>query len=156
MVKFQSSKVFDGFSTVFRQWRAVNTHCSKLHGYAVSFKIYFEGDLDERNWVFDFGGMKRAKCLIDGMSPKVWMDYMFDHTHIVAEDDPYLEEFLKLNSAGVSQVRVVPRTGAESFAEFIFNKMDPFVKEETGGRVRVSKVTFTENGKNEASYQKIV
>jgi len=156
MGKFQSSKVFDGFSTVFRQWRAVDTHCSRIHGYGVSFKVYFEGELDDRNWVFDFGGMKRAKCLIDGMQPKVWMDYMFDHTHIVAEDDPYLEEFLKLNDLGVSQVRVIPRTGAESFAEFIFKKLNPFVKEETKDRIRVTKVTFMEHGKNAASYQEIV
>ena len=27
MGKFQSSKIFDGFSTVFRQWKAETTHC---------------------------------------------------------------------------------------------------------------------------------
>jgi 6-pyruvoyltetrahydropterin/6-carboxytetrahydropterin synthase len=59
-----------------------------LHGYGVSLKVWFEGELDERNWVWDFGGMKRAKGTIDGMNPKVWMDYMLDHTTIVAEDDP--------------------------------------------------------------------
>ena len=52
MGKFQSSKVFDGFSTVFRQWKAETTHCRFVHGYGVSFKVYFEGDLDERNWVW--------------------------------------------------------------------------------------------------------
>ena len=36
MGKFQSTKVFDGFSTVFRQWRADGTHCQKLHGYGIS------------------------------------------------------------------------------------------------------------------------
>jgi poly(3-hydroxyalkanoate) synthetase len=55
--------------------------------------VWFEGELDERNWVWDFGGMKRAKGTIDGMNPKAWMDYMLDHTTIVAEDDPYLESF---------------------------------------------------------------
>ena len=88
MGKFQSSKVFDGFSTVFRQHSAEGTHCRFLHGYGISFKVYFEGDLDHRNWVWDFGGMKRAKNTIDGMSPKAWMDYMFDHTLICAEDTP--------------------------------------------------------------------
>ena len=75
-MKFQSTKVFDGYSTVFRQWRAEGTHCKFLHGYGISFKIIFEGDLDERNWVWDFGGMKRAKTWIDGMQPKEWMDHM--------------------------------------------------------------------------------
>jgi hypothetical protein len=64
-----------------------------LHGYGVSLRVWFEGELDERNWVWDFGGMKRAKGTIDGMNPKEWMDYMLDHTTIIAEDDPELEGF---------------------------------------------------------------
>ena len=152
MGKFQSSKVFDGFSTVFRQWKADDTHCRFLHGYGISFKVYFEGELDNRNWVWDFGGMKRAKTKIDGMSPKDWMDYMFDHTVIVAEDDPSLHHFRKLDHEGIIQLRVIPATGAEKFAEFLFNKINPFVLEETKGRVRVTKVKFMEHGKNAAYY----
>jgi len=124
--KFQSSKVFDGYSTVFRQHKAEGTHCKYLHGYGISFKVYFEGDIDERNWVWDFGGMKRAKGEIDGKQPKEWMDFMFDHTMIIAEDDPFLEPFKKMNDAGVAQIRILPATGAEKFAEYIFNKLNPF------------------------------
>ena len=152
MGKFQSSKVFDGFSTVFRQWKAEETHCRFIHGYGISFKVYFEGELDHRNWVWDFGGMKRAKTQIDGKSPKEWMDYMFDHTLIVAEDDPYLNAFREMGTAGVAQVRIIPATGAEKFAEFVFNKINEFVKTETENRVRVTKVKFMEHGKNAAYY----
>ena len=152
MGKFQSSKVFDGFSTVFRQWRATTTHCRFVHGYGISFKVYFEGDLDERNWVWDFGGMKRAKTKIDGKSPKEWMDYMFDHTLVVAEDDPELKAFQQMDTAGVAQVRVIPATGAEKFAEYIYTKLNKFVDTETEGRVRVTKVKFMEHGKNAAYY----
>jgi len=152
MGKFQSSKVFDGFSTVFRQWKAETTHCKFVHGYGISFKVYFEGDLDERNWVWDFGGMKRAKTQIDGKSPKEWMDYMFDHTLVIAEDDPYIKAFQQMDTAGVAQVRVIPATGAEKFAEYIYNKLNEFVNTETEGRVRVTKVKFMEHGKNAACY----
>ena len=152
MSKFQSTKVFDGFSCVFRQWRAEGTHCRFLHGYGVSFKVWFEGELDERNWVWDFGGMKRAKGTIDGMNPKAWMDYMFDHTTIIAEDDPYLEEWKTMNQQGLIQLRIIPYVGAERFAEFIFNKLNDFIKVETDGRVRVTKVEFMEHGKNSAIY----
>jgi 6-pyruvoyltetrahydropterin/6-carboxytetrahydropterin synthase len=152
MGKFQSSKVFDGFSTVFRQWKADGTHCRFLHGYGISFKVYFEGGLDNKNWVWDFGGMKRAKTKIDGMSPKDWMDYMFDHTVIVAEDDPDMNIWIDLDNKGAIQLRIIPATGAEKFAEFIFNKINPFVLEETNGRVRVTKVKFMEHGKNAAYY----
>ena len=152
MGKFQSSKVFDGFSTVFRQWKATDTHCRFVHGYGISFKVYFEGDLDNRNWVWDFGGMKRAKTLIDGKSPKEWMDYMFDHTMIIAEDDPELRAFQQMDTVGVAQVRVIPATGAEKFSEYIYNKLNEFVKTETDNRVRVTKVKFMEHGKNAAYY----
>jgi 6-pyruvoyltetrahydropterin/6-carboxytetrahydropterin synthase len=152
MGKFQSSKVFDGFSTVFRQWKATTTHCRFVHGYGISFKVYFEGELDERNWVWDFGGMKRAKTLIDGKQPKAWMDYMFDHTMIIAEDDPEVEAFKQMDAVGVAQVRVIPATGAEKFAEYIYTKLNSFVQTETEGRVRVTKVKFAEHGKNAAYY----
>ncbi len=152
MGKFQSSKVFDGFSTVFRQWKAETTHCRFVHGYGISFKVYFEGDLDDRNWVWDFGGMKRAKTKIDGLSPKEWMDYMFDHTMIIAEDDPELRAFQQMDTAGVAQVRIIPATGAEKFSEYIYNKLNEFVKTETDNRVKVIKVKFMEHGKNAAYY----
>ena len=153
MGKFQSTKLFDGFSCVFRQWKADDTHCRFLHGYGVSFRVWFEGELDDRNWVWDFGGMKRAKGTIDGMSPKKWMDYTFDHTLIIAEDDPGLEQFKALHDQGLAQVRIIPATGAERFSKFIFDKLDPFIQEETDGRVKVAKVEFMEHGKNTAIYE---
>ena len=149
---YRSTKKFDGFSTVFRQWKADTTHCQYLHGYDVEFRITFEGELDHRNWVWDFGGMKRATNTIDGMIPKEWMEFMFDHTFIVAEDDPFKESFLKMGEAGVAQVRVVPAVGAERFAQFVFEKVNEFMQLETEGRVRVVQVEFMENHKNSAIY----
>jgi 6-pyruvoyltetrahydropterin/6-carboxytetrahydropterin synthase len=153
MGTFQSTKVFDGFSCCFRQWKAETTHCKYLHGYGVSFKLWFEGELDERNWVWDFGGMKRAKGTIDDKSPKDWFDYMFDHTVIVAADDPQLHPyFVKMDRNGTIRLRIVEATGAEKFAEFIYNKVNPFIVEETEGRVKIAKVEFREHGKNTAIY----
>ena len=157
---FQSTKIFDGFSCCFRQWKATTTHCQFLHGYGISFKVTFEGELDNRNWVWDFGGMKRATTLIDGMQPKAWMDYMFDHTVLVAEDDPMLMKLKMLNSVqdrgkqyeGCLQLRIVPATGAEKFAELIYHKLNNFVKDETNERVQVRSVEFMEHGKNTAIY----
>ena len=153
MAKFQSTKLFDGFSCVFRQWKAESTHCKFLHGYGISFRVWFEGELDERNWVWDFGGMKRAKGTIDGKNPKAWMDYMFDHTMIIAEDDPYVNAFKEMDRVGVAQVRIIPAVGAEQFAKYIFEKLNTFVQEETSGRVKVVRVEFMENNKNTAIYE---
>jgi len=124
-----------------------------LHGYGVSVKIWFEGDLDERNWVWDFGGMKRAKGTIDGMNPKDWMTWLLDHTTIVAEDDPQLEYFKQGANLGIYQLRIIPATGAERFAEYIYNKVNDFIVQETNGRVKVAQVEFREHEKNTAFYK---
>jgi 6-pyruvoyltetrahydropterin/6-carboxytetrahydropterin synthase len=152
-MKFQSTKLFDGYSCVFRQWKAEGTHCRFLHGYGISFRVWFEGELDERNWVWDFGGMKRAKGTIDGKNPKEWMDYMFDHTTIIAEDDPFVNAFKEMETAGVAQIRIIPAVGAEQFAKFIFEKLNLFVQKETSDRVKVVRVEFMEHNKNTAIYE---
>ena len=149
---YKSRKKFDGFSTCFRQWRADTTHCQYLHGYDVEFEVTFEGDLDHRNWVWDFGGMKRAKNLIEGRQPKEWMEYMFDHTVIVAEDDPVMSDFVDLDARGIIRLRVIEAVGAEKFAEYLYHKLNDFVQLETEGRVKVVKVKFMENHKNSAIY----
>ena len=153
-MKFQSSKVFDGFSTVFRQWKADGTHCSYLHGYAMEIKVYFEGELDHRNWVWDFGGMKRAKGKIDGYNPKEWFDYMFDHTTVISQDDPFLPQFKLMHEERIIQLRVIPSVGAEQFAKYVYEKVNEFVSKETEGRVYVTRVDVAENHKNAASYIK--
>lgn len=153
MAKFKSSKLFDGYSTCFRQWKAEDTHCKFLHGYAVSFRVWFEGDLDHRNWVFDFGGMKRAKSNINGMSPKAYFDYLLDHTTIIANDDPYLEKFKQMHVDGIIQLRILESTGCERFAEYLFNTINTFLLAETEGRVKAVKVEVYEHERNSASYE---
>jgi len=152
MKKFQSIKVKDGYSTCFRQWRADGTHCKYLHGYGTSVKFVFEGELDERNWVADFGGFKssRAKVAIDGKSPDSWLKWLLDHTTIIAEDDPALSEFQSLATAGVIQLRIIPKVGAEQFSKYIGEKINDWIIEETSGRVRLVSCEFREHEKNSA------
>jgi 6-pyruvoyltetrahydropterin/6-carboxytetrahydropterin synthase len=151
-MKFQSTKLFDGYSACFRQWKAEGTHCRFLHGYAVSFRVWFEGELDERNWVWDFGGMKRAKGNIEGLTPKAFFDYLLDHTTIVAEDDPYLPLFKQMDNEGIIQLRILPSVGCERFAEYLYGKINTFLSEETNSRVRATKVEVYEHERNSASY----
>jgi len=153
MGKFSSEKLFDGYSTCFRQWRAEGTRCKFLHGYAVSFRVYFEGELDERNWVFDFGGMKRAKTKIHGLNPKDYFDYLLDHTTIVAADDPDLQLFKEMDSKGIIQLRILNNVGCERFAEYLLNTINDFLNEEYSGRVKATKVTVYEHERNSASYE---
>jgi 6-pyruvoyltetrahydropterin/6-carboxytetrahydropterin synthase len=152
MGKYTSTKLFDGYSTVFRQWKADGTHCKYLHGYAISFRVWFTGDLDHRNWVWDFGGMKRAKNTIDGMQPKDYFAWLLDHTTVIAEDDPHLDLFRLMDDNSLIQLRVIPATGCERFAEFLYSKINEFLTVETNGRVKASKIEVYEHEKNSASY----
>jgi len=171
MGKFYSTKTYGndrGLSCCFRQWRSKHSHCSTLHGYSIGIKLVFECDsLDERNWVMDFGGLKEFKR---------WSEYMFDHTTLVAEDDPHLDTFKTLasmrsvdaedpNSAvahergAIVDLRIVPAVGCERFAEMAYEKMSVILeKQRMDGKllnptVRVKSVEVFEHGANSAIYE---
>lgn len=138
---YRSTKRFIGFPCTHRQWKA-QSHCRFVHGYSREF--YFEFACHERTqegWVVDFGGLKEVKA---------WLDEMFDHTFLAATDDPYLEEFKKLDQAGVIQLRVLPNAGMEGTAEFVLEKVDAMVRKMTNDRAWVTKVEVRENEKNSA------
>lgn len=149
-MRYQVKKLFDGFSCCFRQWKAEGTHCRFLHGYGVSFEITFEGDPDTKNWVIDFGFMKRSKTLIEGKTPDEYFKWLFDHTVVMAEDDPELMKFKLLNQQGIIQLRVLDRVGCEMFARHIIWAINDFLRIETSGRVVATEVRFFENNKNSA------
>jgi hypothetical protein len=58
-----------------------------------------------------------------------------------------------MHTAGIIQLRIIPETGCERFAEYLFNKINNFLKEETEGRVSAVKVEVYEHERNAASYQ---
>ena len=152
MSKFYSTKTYNndrGLSCCFRQWRSTHSHCSLLHGYSIGIKLIFECEsLDERNWVMDFGGLKDFKN---------WAEYMFDHTLLVAEDDPQLEQIQSLSN--IAHVRVVPAVGCERFAEMAYNKMSEVIEKSKAegtalnSTVRVKSVEVFEHGANSAIYE---
>ncbi len=97
MGRYISTKLFENYSVALRQWRASHSHCELLHGYALKFKVWFasnepleENQLDDMNWIVDYGGFKDAP---KGNGLKSWMNYMWDHTLLIEKDDPYLDFF---------------------------------------------------------------
>lgn len=148
--KHYSEKTYgheEGLSCCFRQWRA-ESHCHLLHGYALSVKIEFSADeLDDRNWVVDFGSMKPIK---------EWLKRMFDHTLLVAHDDPQLDDICALGGLGLAQVIMVDKVGCEAFAEFITQRVLVWMQAEgLSPRVTLDKVTVKEHGANGASYRQM-
>lgn len=109
-IRFQCTKTYDhDVSVAFRQWRA-DSHCKYIHGYALKIRVTFEGPLDERNWVVDFGGLKLFKKELE---------QRYDHKLLVAKDDPKLPTYMNLHEHKIADVRTVEHIGIESFAKDI-------------------------------------
>jgi 6-pyruvoyltetrahydropterin/6-carboxytetrahydropterin synthase len=104
----------------------------------------------------DFGGLKEFKA---------WADYMFDHTLVIAEDDPQIEIFKQLNEikggfndSGVCDLRVVPGVGCEMFAKMCYDKMAELLasgnmRYPINPSVRIKSVEVFEHGANSATYE---
>ena len=146
--RFYSGKTYThntGHSCAFRQWRA-DSHCNLIHGYALQFEFTFGGDeLDASNWIVDFGGLKPLK---------EWLKYMFDHTYLVAEDDPELETIKMLQEKNLIDMRLVPAVGCERFAEQVFDYAQDLVNDLTDGRCWVQEVTVREHEHNSATVER--
>lgn len=136
-----------GFAVAYRQWRA-ESHCHLIHGYALGFHFEFEADdVDARNWVVDFGSLKTLKDKLDE-----W----FDHTCLVAEDDPELETFKLLHDRKLIKMVVVERTGCEGLAKWLFDYIDEIWMPENGYAdcCRIRKVEVRETPSNSAFYER--
>jgi 6-pyruvoyltetrahydropterin/6-carboxytetrahydropterin synthase len=141
---FKSTKRFTGFPCTHRQWRA-KSHCRFVHGYSREFYFEFEADsLTDEGWVVDFGGLKKVK---------EFLDYTFDHTFLVAQDDPELEHFRSLDQKGVIMLRVLPNPGMEGTALYVYEEATKILESLYGKRARLIKVEVRENEKNSAIFE---
>ncbi len=146
MGKFYSTKVIELGSTAFRQPKA-ESHCKFIHGYQLKAKIWFScNELDENNWVFDFGGLKELK---------EDLKKTFDHKCVIAKDDPAKSAFKELERYNAVDLLIMDGVGIEKFSQFVFEKADVFVKYKTGNRVWVERVEVFEHEENSAIYEKI-
>jgi 6-pyruvoyltetrahydropterin/6-carboxytetrahydropterin synthase len=157
--KYQSTKMFDNYSVAIRQHKAVHSHCKLLHGYALKFKVTFESieedtnkQLDEMNWIMDYGGFKSQPV---GNGLKDWMNDMWDHTLLIEKDDPYFDFFESAAMEGVCKLVPMSPIGAESAARLTFEKMNAVLSNTGGGRVKVVRVECWENDNNSSIYTEI-
>ena len=139
---YESTKVIELGSCAFRQWRA-ESHCKFVHGYRLQAKFWFGcKTLDDKNWVVDFGSLKGLKEILEKQ---------FDHTLCIASDDPLLEGFKSLHTAGGCDLRIMENgVGIERTAEWCFNTANAFCQNLTNGRCWVEKVEVWEHDKNSA------
>lgn len=145
---FLSTKTFGhelGLSAAFRQWKA-ESHCRFLHGYALAVKFTFAGhELDCRNWVVDFGGLKSLKGILEDT---------FDHKTLIAQDDPLLPQFQQLAVLGALDLVVVEACGCEKFAQLIYEVTEQWLKDAGfSPRCWLVEVEVKEHGANSAIYR---
>lgn len=141
--KFKSTKRFTGFPCTHRQWRA-SSHCRFVHGYSREFYFEFEAsELTPEGWVVDFGGLKEIKT---------WLDFNFDHTFLVAQDDPELATFEELDKRGIIQLRVLPNPGMEGTCEYVYQETSKLLHKIYGERAWISFVEVRENDKNSGQF----
>ena len=83
-----------------------------IHGYCFSMRFFFgTNDLDARNWVADYGGMKELKNFLEDQ---------FDHTLLVAEDDPQIDWFKEAEKRGIAKLITLPKLGCEGLADQLY------------------------------------
>ena len=88
---YTCSKQFEGYPCCHRQWQHPG-HCRFVHGYSRSFTFWFAAtELDACGFVVDFSSLRPLeKRLRD----------QFDHTFLVNQDDPLLEQWTSLHEQG--------------------------------------------------------
>ena len=140
---FTSTKRFTDFPCTHRQWLA-ESHCKYVHGYSRAFYFEFQStELTKEGWVVDFGGLKEVKA---------WLEYMFDHTFLAAEDDPHLSLFKDMEKKSIIQLRTLPNVGMEGTAKYVYDTVNEMIRVKTNGRAWVKLVQVSENEKNSAIY----
>ena len=146
-MSFSSTKIIELGSCAFRQPEA-KSHCRFIHGYRLVGKFWFGAkELDENNWVVDFGGLKNLKKILQ---------LQFDHTTVISSTDPAIANFKSLNEHGIIDLRIMEGgVGIEKFAEFCYKTADEYVKENTNNRCWCKKVEVFEHEKNSAIYEGI-
>ena len=135
-----------GLSCAYRQW-AARSHCSLIHGYSLGFRFTFAAEqLDARGWVIDFGKA--------GFGPiRDWLHANFDHTLLVAVDDPQRDALERLRDLGLAEIRVLPGLSCERIAAWVGEQMEPGVRERTDGRCWIDSVECLEHGANSAVWR---
>ena len=151
---FKSTKKLGPISTGHRNWMAESNlnrdsqKCAWCHGYSRYIEFTFDGDLDEKQWVYDFGDLKFVKN---------WLEENWDHKTLIASNDPKLEKLKEMESENLIKLTIVDITqgwgpGIEGSCKWVYDVINPIIREKTSGRVSISKIQVWEHEHNSAIY----
>ena len=141
----KSTKSYYNYPCAHRQHKHSGS-CALIHGYSRSFHFIFGArELEKCGFAVDFGSLKWLKQ---------HLDHMFDHTLLLAEDDPLLEDFRKLETNGACALRILPYgPGMEGTAQYLCEYVDSEIRKQSKGRCWIESVESRENDKNSAIYE---
>ena len=144
---FKSTKIIELGSACFRQPLA-DSHCRFLHGYKLYAKFWFTCyELDENNWVLDYGSFKGFKKAIEEK---------FDHKTIIGEEEPKRLLFDNMEKEGIIELTILEKVGIEAFAEYLHEEINLYIKKNEADwdrGVRCLKVEVFEHEKNSGIYE---
>ncbi|WP_082973305.1 6-carboxytetrahydropterin synthase [Mycobacterium sp. E2327] len=138
--RFHMRKLFDQFPCCHRSW-ANRGKRFFLHGYERAFEIEFACAETERGTGLVVDGDAIAEV-------RSALRYQFDHTTLIAQDDPQRDLFELLAERGVIVLRIMENTGMEGSAAWVFETAERIVALATGGRVWVSRIEARESRNN--------
>jgi len=87
-------------------------------------------------FVVDFRTLKAVRAALR---------HQFDHTTLIAEDDPHRDAFEMLAERGVIDLRIMDNSGMEGSAAWVFEAAERIIGLATSGRVWVSRVEARES-----------
>lgn len=139
-------KTYNNYPCSHRQWRDKG-HCAYIHGYSRSFSFTFTAQtLDDCGWVLGFQHLKPLK---------EHLEEMFDHTMLIAKDDPMMQHFIVLQELGIVNLRILDSVGMEGSAQYLYDYCNQWlstVRDFDDRLVRCVAVEARENDKNAAVY----
>ena len=135
--RFHMRKRFDEFPCCHRSW-ANQGKCFFLHGCERTFEVEFACAETEpgTGLVVDSSSLKEVRAALRRQ---------FDHTTLIAEDDPQRDLFELLADRGVIDLRIMYDTGTEGSAAWVFDTAERILGLATGGRVWVSRIEARES-----------
>jgi 6-pyruvoyl-tetrahydropterin synthase len=138
--RFHMRKVFDRLPCCHRSWANPGKRFF-LHGCERTFEVEFACAETEpgTGLVVDSGALDEIQASLR---------YQFDHTTLIAADDPQRDLFELLAERGVIDLRAMDSTGLEGSAAWVFGTSERIVALATGGRVWVSRIEASESRNN--------
>jgi hypothetical protein len=135
--RFHMRKLFYNLPCCHRSWANQGKRFFP-HGYVRTFEVEFACAETEP----DTGVVVESNAVRE---IRAELRYQFDHTTLIALDDPQRDLFELLAERGVIGLRIMDNTGMEGSAAWVFDTAEQIAGLATGGRVWVSRVKARES-----------